>query len=278
MTNATRPTRAGEEDLSSGGDGRGGGRRPGPVRAFRAQLRLVARRRFEIVAATLVVAASVAVLASDVFARAPITLSQASAAFWSIGVLIALFWSFGVTWREEGPSDRAYHWTLPVDRSRHQLLRTAAGWVTLVGVLGVGLLAGWIGGALVQGGMSVGRPQVLAAVLPAATVLYLVGGLFSLTTDRPLVWLFVTYVTIGGARALGALAGWPWLERVVEEVILAGPLSLTAATVAPGGVAGELGGSGAAGAPWLAVALWLAVTVALTVLASRLHLERDGRG
>lgn len=253
-------------------------RRPGLGRAFRAQLRLVARRRFGIAAMALLVTGSVMLHATDVFGRGPITLSQATAGFWSWGVIIALFWSFGITWREEGPSDRSYHWSLPVDRGGQQLLRAAAGWVTLLAVLAVGLLAGWIGAGFVQGGMSFGDPAVLIALLPAATVLYLVGGLFALLADRPLLWLVVAYVAVGGARGVAALAGWGWLERFVEQVFLTGPLSLTAASSAPRAVSGSLGGSGVTGSPWLAAGLWLLVTTGLTVAAARLHLEREGGG
>lgn len=253
-------------------------RRPGLERAFRAQLRLVARRRFGIVAMALLVAGSVMVLASDAFGIGSITLSDAVSGFWTWGGIIALFWSFGITWREEGPSDRSYHWSLPVDRGGQQLLRAAAGWVLLAGVLVVGLLAGWAGGAVIQGGMAPGDPAVLAGLLPAATVLYLVGGLFALLADRPLLWLVVAYVSVGGARVVGTLAGWGWLERVVAEVVSSGPLSLTAASVVPRSVSGALGGSSVTVAPWQAVGLWLAVTAALTVAAARLHLEREGGG
>lgn len=275
MEDVTREGRARGETAGGAGSGR---RRPGLGRVFLAQLRLVARRRYEVVAMTLLVAGSVMVLASDVFGVRRITLAGAVAGFWTWGGIIALFWSFAITWREEGPSERAYHWSLPVDRALHQLLRTAAGGVLLVAVLLVGLLVGWAGGAVIQGGMAPGDPAVLAGLLPAATVLYLVGGLFALLTDRPLLWLVVAYVAVGGARVLAALAGWGWLGQLVTEIFSSGPLSLAAAGGVPRAVSGALGGSSVAASPWQAVGLWLVAGVGLTVAAAALHLEREGRG
>lgn len=264
----------------SGGRVAGGAvrRRPGAGRAFRAQLRLLGRRRAGLAAMTLVVAGSVAVQATDVFGSGSIALSHAVAGFWTWGGLIALFWSVGLTWKDEGPSERTYHWTLPVDRPLHHLLRMAAGWVTLGGTLAGGILLGWAGGALLQGSMSAGDPAVLAGVLPAATVLYLVGGLFALTVDRPLLWFILAYVGAAGLRGVGALAGWTWLETVIRQALLSGPHSLTAAASVPRSVSGVLGGSGITWAPWRAAGLWLVVTVVLTVGAAWLHREPSGRG
>lgn len=258
-------------------------RQPTAAEAFRAQLALLARRWPGLLAVAaalaglLVLAATGWIPAIDDMPDG-VSLSGALAEAWTFYAVAALFWAPGLAWKDEGPSDRAYHWTLPVDRSTHQLLRLAAGWVLLVGVLAVGIAGGWAAGGVAQGGMAAGDPAVLTAVLPSATVLYLVGGLFALVTDRPLLWFVVAYLTLAGLEFLAGFRGWDWLVTLLAEVFGSGPLSLSAAVVLPQAVSGELGGSSVTWSPWRTAVLWLSVTAGLTVAAARLHLERPGGG
>lgn len=280
-TTSTGDAAAGGSPGSSPGPattGRGPRRRPTHATVLRTQVRLLARRRIRLVVVALVLAGTVVLPATDVLGLAPTTLADAIARSWTIFGVVALFWGPGVAWADEGPSDRAYHWTLPVDRPVHQMWRTAAGWLVLVGVLAAGTAAGWLVGAVLQGGMAPGDPAVLAGVLPSATVLYLVGGVFALTTDRPLLWLVVAYVAATAAQGLVVFEGWAWLAELVREVFFSGSLSLTAAASVPATVAGPAAGSSVAGSPWQAAGLWLAVVAGLTAAAAGLHLERSGEG
>lgn len=264
------------ESATAAGE-RGGPRRgPTPAEAFGAQLRLVGRHRFAVGGMTMVVATALVVQCADVLAVRPISLADAAAGLWTWGGVIPLLWPFATAWKGEGPSDRAYHWTLPVDRARHQLLRTGAGWVLLVAVLAVGLLLGWIGGVLVQGSMAVGDPEVLAGLLPAATVAYLVGAGFALLFDRPVLWLFVSWVGLGAADLLGRIPGLGWIPGAVDAVFLSGAHSLAAAANLPRAVSGDLGGSSVTTAPWEAAGLWLVVASAAVALSALVHLEREG--
>lgn len=258
-------------------------RRPTATEAFRAQLGLLSRRWPGLLAVAAVLAGLLALTARGWIPvieapAAAVPLSDALAGAWGFYSLVALFWAPGLTWKDEGPSDRAYHWTLPVDRPVHQVLRLAAGWVLLVAVLAAGAGAGWLAAAAIQGGMAPGDPGVLVAVLPSATVLYLVGGLFALVTDRPLLWFVVAYLAGRAAASLGVFEGWAWLADPVGEALFSGSLSLASAASVPAEVAGWPDPGGVAGTAWQAAGLWLAVTAILTVAAAALRLERSGEG
>lgn len=253
-------------------------RSPTVGEAFRAQLRLLFRRRWSLAALAVLTALPMVVLAASLHGAPGVALSDLIQGTWIAPTVLALVWPMTTVWRDDTPSERAYHWTLPVDRSRLQLVRAAAGWVHLGAGLAAGIALGWATGASIHDGMATGQPAVLAAVIPAATVLYLVGTLPALITDRPLLWLFVAYVAVAALQGLAMARGWGWLDTALANVFTGGPLSLSAAAVLPQAVPGELGGSSAAWGPWRAVALWLAVTVALTVGAARIHLERAGEG
>ncbi len=253
-------------------------RSPTAAEAFRAQLRLVFRRRWSLAVLAALVALPMAVLAASTHGAPGVALSDLIGGTWIWPAVLSAVWPMAVAWKDDGPSERTYAWTLPVDRSRLHLLRAAAGWVHLVAGLAAGIALGWATGASLHDGMALGQLAVLAAVVPAATVLYLAGTLPALLTDRPLLWLFVAYVAVAALEGLAMTRGWESLATVLAEVFTGGPLSLNAAAVLPQAVSGALGGSGVASSPWPAAALWLAVTAVLTVGAARLHQERAGGG
>lgn len=259
------------------------GRRPAAAEVFRAQIALLSRRWPGLLgvaaalAGLLVLAAAGWIPAIDDMPPG-VPFSDALAGAWSFFGAAAVFWAAGLAWKDEGPSDRAYHWTLPVDRTVHQMLRLAAGWVLLAAVLAAGAGGGWLAVAVVQGGMAPGDPAVLAAVLPSATVLYLVGAVFALVSDRPLLWIVVAYLAGTAAASLDAIGGWAWLAEPVGDVLFSGSLSLATAGSVPSEIAGWPDPGGVAGAPWEAVGLWLVVAFVVTVAAAGLHLERSGEG
>lgn len=258
-------------------------RRPEALEVFRAQLALLSRRWPGLLGVAAALAGLLALAAAgwipaieDMPAGVP--LSDALAGAWSFFGAAAIFWAPGLAWKDEGPSDRAYHWVLPVDRQVHQMLRLAAGWVLLAAVLAAGTGGGWLAVAVVQGGMAPGDPAVLAGVLPSATVLYLVGALFALVTDRPLLWIVVAYLAGTAAASLDAFGGWAWLAEPVGDVLFSGSLSLATAGSVPSEIAGWPDPGGVAGTPWEAAGLWLVVAFVVTVAAAGLHLERSGEG
>lgn len=260
----------------SGNHGAGGRRRPAATEIFRAQLGLLFQRRWSLAGMAILTALPMTVIAASRHGVGSVTLAELVETSWTLPAALSLVWPMIAAWKDDGPSKRAYHWTLPVDRPRLQLLRVAAGWVHLVTGLAVGITLGWATGASIHDGMAVGRGAVLAAVIPSATVLYLVGTVPALTTDRPLLWLFAAYLAVAGLHGVAVTQGWDVLGAVVTEVFTFGELSLTAAGILPQVVSGEVSGSSITVSPWRAAGLWMVITVVLAVSAARLHLERSG--
>lgn len=262
------------------GDGPGGGVRRSPTLAgaFRAQVKLVFRRRWSLAALATAVGAPMMVMASfGTPSGADLLLSELVGNLWSFPILLSLVWPLAAAWRDEPPSGRAYHWTLPVDRTVHHLLRAAAGWVHLMTGVGAGLGAAWAWGAIVRGGMAPGDPAVLLGLIPCATLVYLVGTVAAVATERPLLWLFVAWVAVAALESLARTQGWTLVRRLVAEVFTTGALSLSAAAAGPQGVEAGLTSELVAWRPWQALPLWLAVAAVLVVLVARLHLERTGK-
>lgn len=273
-------------DGTGGGRDAGSGEAAGPAaarrdpmlaEAFGAQVRFVFRRRWSLAALTTAVAAPMILVA--IYGAPPtdeLTLSEVLGNLWSFPVLLSLVWPMAAAWRDDSPSDRAYHWTLPVDRWVHQLLRAGAGWLHLMAGLVAGVGAAWAWGAAVRDGMGPGDPAVLLGLIPCATLLYLVGTVAAVATERPLIWIFVSWIAVAAAESLARAQGWALVRRLVGEIFTTGALSLSAAAAGPQGVEAGLASELVAWRPWQALPLWLAVTAALVVLAARLHLERTG--
>lgn len=262
----------------AGGSGDGRRRAPAVTEAFRAELGLLFRRKWALAGLAVAAALPMTVVAASLSGAESVTLAELLRGTWIFPSLLAVAWPAIAVWRDEPPSERSYSWTLPLDRPVLHLVRAAAGWVHLAAGLAAGLALAWAAGASIHDGMAPGGGGVLVAALPSATVLYLVGTLPALTTDRPLLWLFVVFLALSALEALATARGWGWLETGLAEVFTSGPLSLTAASVLPRTVSGDLGGSNVTVAPWRAAGLWLAVSVALAAAAARIHLERVGEG
>lgn len=249
---------------------------PAVSTVLRAQLELMARgHRAAFLLLGLAVAAGVVALAWIWPDGAPERLTLAHAAGRSYGALelVAVFWAAMVTWRGEGPEERVHHWSQPVGRRRHQLLRIAAGAVWLLAAVIAGAAAGWIAGAVVQGGMGPGGAAPLAAIGGGLLLLYLLGSVPALLSEHPVVWIVGVYAGTGFLVTLASARGWP-LAGTARSVLLTGDWSLSSATNAPGllvdGVSGEQ--------PWVALALWLCVAGAAVALAASVHQERSADG
>lgn len=266
------------------GSGRTGGadaarRAPRVAGAFRAQAALIFRRGWSLAGLAAVVFAPMGLIAGvTAGAETAPTLASLLGNFWSFPLLAGLFAPLAIVWRGEGPSGRAYHWTLPVDRPVQQLLRIAAGWLHLMAGVAAGLLVAWGLGALFHGGMALGRPGVVLGLFPSITVLYLLGSVAAVATDHPLVWIFVAYLAVGAIQAVASTQGWGWLDTAVAEAFTTGPLSLSAAAAGPQGLAFGEASDLVRWRPWQAVPLWIAISAALTAAAARVHLERAGEG
>ena len=193
--------------------------------------------------------------------------------------VVALFWGAMVTWRGEGPSERFLHWTQPVGRARNQLARTAAGgaWLLLAAALG-GALA-WIAGAVLQGGMAMGSVRVPLASAGSLTLLYLLGSIPALLSDRPAWWIIGVYVGYGLLIAVANVAGWPIVEPLQAFFGFEG-WGLARAASAPTALGVEAvvptvpGGA----SPWAPLGAWLIGAAAAVAAAATVHQDRSGSG
>lgn len=194
--------------------------------------------------------------------------------------LIALFTPAEV-WRGEQPSRRGYFWAMPVDRTRHTLLRVLGGWAWLMAAVAVFLLwmaaASWATG----GTFSLGEPPVPVPAwrwlvpFAATTTLYLLGSIIPLASNYPWRW----YGALALVSLLVAALGADWSERVLH-VLVPGPFGLE--TLLTGGgqafadasVQGQVDTTRYASTPaqWLsATALWMGVGLLGVIIAARLH-------
>ncbi len=110
-----------------------------------------------------------------------------------LSLFAAQLWAVSV-WHQEGPSRRGYHWTLPVDRTRHDLLRVLAGAIWMIMVLlmllAVGaLIAPLFGGARLDTGL---LDPVLLGFVSGPLIVYLLCSAAALRSDHPGRWIFAT--------------------------------------------------------------------------------------
>lgn len=251
-------------------------RRPAPAGAFFAQIRLMARRRLGLAGAALVVAGLLVVPLPIPGVGAPsASLSAAAAGAWAWLLAVPLVWPSGYAWRNEGPSARSYHWSLPVDRPVHQLLRLTAGWLLLLGAVAAGLALGGLAGGLAGEGPSLGDPTVLARLAGGMTLVYLLASVFALVFDAAQLAVVSAAFVILATWAVAHLAGWAPVTGAVDAVFVRGELSLAAA-LAPPTLAREVGPS-VGWRPGIALGLWLGLAGLLAAAAASVRREPGGR-
>jgi hypothetical protein len=155
--------------------------------AFRIQMRLLwnSRRPLLLVLGLLGVLA----LAGEPWNDNPLARLFTAWPLWAI--LVGPLWAFAV-YHNEGPSDRLYFWSQPVERHSHSLARLAAGITWLWIAYGVLVVAG------IAIGLMDGDAWQLAELSVAGWVNYFVApvigflgvSLLTLTTDHPIRWTF----------------------------------------------------------------------------------------
>lgn len=193
-----------------------------------------------------------------------------------LACLLAVAWAAGV-WSDEGPGERAYHWSLPVVRPVHDLTRVGVG-------AGFFLIAG-LGGLALGGAASLvwGVPLVPGGITSMGLIAlglllgFLLGTVPALLSGHPLRWAVgvpLGYAVFGGLTAEAA-DRWSWLQGIEAAVtsVWSGTLGLRAAFLAPHEVTGYAEGP-VSSEPLGALLLWLGLAAAAVVALSFLHLER----
>lgn len=198
----------------------------------------------------------------------------------------ALMFSSGLfglfVWRDEPPNRRDYHWTLPVDAGRHDLLRVAAGALWLAaGILGFTLTGAVVAFAAGSGDAWVElAPLMLPHYVLSSYILYLLAAALSTRSNRPVEFAILGYVGLTVLITIAGLARIEWLREIIEAA-LSRPVGLGWAVI--GGLHGaerlaetsQQSEIGSYYREWLPVALlWLAISVGLLWTAARVRIGR----
>ena len=255
-----------------------------------AQARLVARKRWKTLAAIplgmgifvlpwFYVAAETGALPSGgISTFAGLMLGSP---FHLFAILAAFAWALTL-WSDEGPGDRAYHWSLPVGRPGHDLIRVAAGGAWMLAVGATGVLAWSLGGTLLSRmTITPGAPGELLVAASGVCLGYLLGSVPALLCDRPLRWTAgsVLGYAVGTGVLMEIAKRWVWLAPLPEALasVWNGELGLRSAVFAHVHIQGDTSGwlvDTYTSQPGLALFLWIALAAAAVVGLSFVHLER----
>jgi hypothetical protein len=176
--------------------------------------------------------------------------------------LLALAWG-GALWRGEGPKNRQYFLSHPVDVSAHELSRVAAGAAWMLVALLAGIMASMLGAVARKdaGAFTEGVAPWIACVTGPLLIYCFVSTLATLT-DRVAEVLILTYLLLILLIPLASLTGFGASIGRVFNTILTGSYGLRAAIVAPGG------GPGSTGVHWvLSLFIWYGVAGGLMAAA-----------
>jgi hypothetical protein len=197
---------------------------PGKRSVFLEEIRTIAasmRREFIVTAAVLI---GVTLLVWIGITRTGLGLDTKAIRMLPSELGMALAWIGLVAplavWKQDGPSNRGYMWSLPVSRSGLTVARVTGGWIWLM--VAIAALIIW---AITMAWLSGGGPGVTesrlvptgsandatalraiewstpawqwAVPFVAATVLYLIGSAVSVLSDHPWRWLLASLLTLG---------------------------------------------------------------------------------
>ena len=196
-------------------------------------------------------------------------------------LLVGFAWALTL-WSDEGPGDRAYHWSLPVERPVHDLTRLGVGavWFLAAGVAGV--LVWGLGWNTFAGGIRTGSLEGLLIGASGPGLAYLLGSVPALLCDRPLRWTAgsVLGYAVGTGVLMEIAKRWSWLSPLPDVLasVWSGELGLRAAVLAPRHLAGVVEAPvenvSPTSEPGLALLLWVVLAAAAVVGLSFVHLER----
>lgn len=147
-----------------------------------------------------------------------------------LALLVAFAWALAL-WSDEGPGDRAYHWSLPVERPVHDLTRVGAGAAIFLGTGAAAVLLWTLPVTAVTGAITPGPARALFLIGLVLLLGYLLGAVPALLSDHPARWTIGTVLAYAvGTGILVEMADrWHWLEPLPGALLLW--LGLAAAAV-----------------------------------------------
>ncbi|MEO7041892.1 MAG: hypothetical protein ABI035_06510 [Gemmatimonadaceae bacterium] len=193
-------------------------------------------------------------------------------------IFLALFIPFGV-WRTEDPSRRSYHWTMPVARGPHTIIKLLSGWAWTM-IASVAYVAFILVLAAILSGISGGANRVArgpgwewVVAFTAPTLCYLLISVAVVGSDHAWRWIIGVAVSFWILMAVFAAFHMPDATQLLRS-LWGGTYGLEAALVGTTGryVAGPAGAvSATSPGSWLvAMPFWIiGAAIATTILAYR---------
>lgn len=120
-------------------------------------------------------------------------------------------------WKEEEPRRRGYHWSMPLPRWQHALLRIVAGWVIMI-AWSAAMLS-----ILTTYAIAMGATEMVLGIPPAHWLLpmasvslgHLLGSALAIGTEYPLRWILgFTVVELGFILFPRTSVLWPLVEWI----------------------------------------------------------------
>ena len=208
--------------------------------------------------------------------------------------LVGLLIPFGV-WRSEDPSRRAYHWSMPVARGPHTIMKLLAGWgwlmigtaVYLLFIVGIATAVGGITGEPAWDGTTPAWAWIAAFTTP--TIGYLLTSIAVIGSDHP--WRWIGGILIGYGVLMGVFKSFGMEDLAIAlKTISDGRLGIQTAlfgTITDAARTMVVGGGGAAHqrmtiemadslkmSTWiLAMPLWIIASAIAVTIASYRHRE-----
>jgi hypothetical protein len=148
--------------------------------------------------------------------------------------LLALAWGASI-WRGEGPKNRSYFLSHPVDASVHELSRIAAGAGWLVVAIGGAVIVALIGATVrhAAGGGTVDGPLASIGLFTGAVLVYLMVAAVSTLTSRVAEVVILAYASMVLVVPLLSMAGFGRSVGRILTPIMVGTFGFRAALVAP---------------------------------------------
>lgn len=95
-----------------------------------------------------------------------------------------------IAWFNETPRNRRYHWSMPIRREQHDVIRIATGAIWLTSIIAVLCVASWFGESeLMREQWLRHAPTFWAGIFLVALLMYLLATIPTLLSSHPFVWM-----------------------------------------------------------------------------------------